>query len=120
MRLVNGLSDNSCSGRVEVYHNSEWGTVCDDEWDLNDAQVVCTQLGCGSAISVTNEAYFGEATGPIWLDEVECGGNEPSITDCEHEGFASHDCEHNEDTGIICDGKPAFSICLCACMCVRV
>ncbi|CAL8366207.1 unnamed protein product [Boreogadus saida] len=106
MRLVNGLSNNPCSGRVEVFLQDQWGTVCDDDWDLNDAQVVCTQLGCGSVISATNEAYFGPGTGPIWLDDVNCGGNETSITDCEHQGFGSQNCKHAQDAGIICNAVP--------------
>ncbi|XP_042559415.1 deleted in malignant brain tumors 1 protein-like [Clupea harengus] len=99
IRVVNG--DNSCSGRVEIYHNGEWGTVCDDNWDLSDAEVVCRQLGCGKAVSV---AYFGPGSGKIWLDDVRCTGAESSITQCSHRGFGIHDCVAREDAGVVCSG----------------
>ncbi|CAL8369072.1 unnamed protein product [Gadus morhua 'NCC'] len=94
---------NGLIGRVEVFLQGQWGTVCHNDWDLKDAQVVCTQLGCGSAISATNEAYFGQGTGLIWLDGVNCRGNETAITNCENLGFGSQNCKHVEDDDIICD-----------------
>lgn len=92
----------SCSGRVEFEENGVWGTVCDDSWDLKDADVVCRQLGCGSAIHAWNASYFQKGTGPIHLDEVECLGNESYLWDCPSE--RNHDCGHKEDAGVVCSG----------------
>uniref|UniRef100_A0A8C5E7K0 SRCR domain-containing protein n=1 Tax=Gouania willdenowi TaxID=441366 RepID=A0A8C5E7K0_GOUWI len=102
VRLVNG-GNSSCSGRVEIFHNGQWGTVCDDLWDLNDAQVVCRQLGC--ALSAPTNAAFGQGSGPIWLDDVHCSGNELSITECSHLGFGIHNCNHHEDASVVCEGE---------------
>ncbi|XP_037627923.1 deleted in malignant brain tumors 1 protein-like [Sebastes umbrosus] len=104
VRLVN--SDSSCSGRVEILQHGHWGTVCDDFWSLNDAKVVCRQLGCGKALSAPINAAFGQGTGPIWLDNLRCTGNETSLTDCPHRGLGNHNCAHREDAGVICEGIP--------------
>ncbi|XP_053865582.1 scavenger receptor cysteine-rich domain-containing group B protein-like [Malaclemys terrapin pileata] len=72
LRLVNGSS--RCAGRVEVFHNKKWGTVCDYSWDLQDAGVVCRQLGCGTALSAPAGAHLGPGSDHIWLDTVNCTG----------------------------------------------
>ena len=103
IRLVDGST--SYEGRVEVYHNGEWGTVCDDGWDLNDAQVVCRQLGydlTNSTIDIRGSAQYGQGSGQILLNNVNCLGNESTIEDCSHDGWGVHDCIHSKDAGVRC------------------
>ena len=87
---------------MEIYHNGVWGTVCDDGWDLNDAQVVCSELGFGKAVGAIHKAFFGSGDGQIWLDEVHCSGTEGTIVNCLHNGWGSHDCAHEEDASVNC------------------
>ena len=101
VRLVggNGVS----TGRVEVYYNNTWGTVCDDGWSLNDAAVVCRELGFPGAISASCCATFGQGTGTIWLDNVRCTGRENSLSSCSHRGWGRLlSCSHREDAGVYC------------------
>ena len=103
VRLVGGSSNNE--GRVEVYYNYQWGTVCDDGWDDTDAGVVCRQLGLGTYGYSHNYAYFGQGSGPIWLDNVQCTGNESILASCGHLGInITRNCSHSEDAGVRCYG----------------
>ena len=78
--------------------------MCDDLWDDNDATVICKQLGYigGSARTF---AYFGEGSGLILLDNVNCNGGESSIFNCGHASFSVHNCGHEEDAGVVCYGE---------------
>uniref|UniRef100_A0A3Q3MS57 Soluble scavenger receptor cysteine-rich domain-containing protein SSC5D n=1 Tax=Labrus bergylta TaxID=56723 RepID=A0A3Q3MS57_9LABR len=100
VRLVDG--QHHCEGRVEMFSNSEWGTVCDDAWDLPDAKVVCRQMGCGDAAAARGEAFFGPGTGTILLDNLKCSGEEASLKDCSHISWKMHNCDHTEDAGVTC------------------
>ncbi|XP_036419494.1 antigen WC1.1-like isoform X2 [Colossoma macropomum] len=102
LRLKGG--ERSCSGRLEVYHTAKWGSVCDNHWDIRDAQVVCRQLGCGPALSADGSAVFGAGEGPIWLNRVKCRGNEIHLWDCPHSLKNYTDCSHRQDAGVTCSG----------------
>ena len=91
-------------GRVEVYYNGQWGTVCDDLFDINAANVVCRQLGYPGAMQYHGRAYYGQGSGPIWLDNIACYGSETSIFNCPHNGIGTHNCGHHEDIGVVCQG----------------
>uniref|UniRef100_A0A8C4KKA0 Soluble scavenger receptor cysteine-rich domain-containing protein SSC5D n=1 Tax=Dromaius novaehollandiae TaxID=8790 RepID=A0A8C4KKA0_DRONO len=102
VRLAGGPS--RCAGRVEVRHEGRWGTVCDDDWELPDAAVVCRELGCGTALSAPTGAWFGEGSGPIWLNGLRCRGTEERLELCRHRGWRKHVCAHEEDASAVCSG----------------
>ncbi|XP_077207064.1 scavenger receptor cysteine-rich domain-containing protein DMBT1-like [Paroedura picta] len=103
IRLANG--NRTCEGRVEVYHNGSWGTICDDLWNMLNAQVVCRQLSCGEAISADTDAKYGEGSGLILMDDVKCQGNETAVEECSHNGWGVSNCRHKEDAGVNCSGQ---------------
>lgn len=94
-----------CRGRLEVLHGGFWGSVCDDDWDVVDANVVCRQLGCGLALPVPRPLAFGQGRGPILLDNVECRGQEVALSECGSRGWGVHNCFHYEDVAVLCDGE---------------
>ncbi|KAL6449111.1 hypothetical protein ACFW04_000663 [Cataglyphis niger] len=100
LRLANG--SNPLQGRVEVRHHGVWGTVCDDDFTNATATVICRSLGYGGIAIARKDGFFGPGQGPIWLDEVFCHGNESQLYRCEHNHWGQHNCDHNEDAGVIC------------------
>lgn len=103
IRLAEGTSENE--GRVEIYHIDRWGTICDNKWDLKDATVICRMLNYSGALAAPLYSAYNAGSGQIWLDNVECLGNESTIYDCQHDGLGNHDCSHFEDAGVICQAN---------------
>ena len=97
VRLVNGPT--AYEGRVEVYYNGEWGTMCHCGWSLNNAEVVCRQLGLTPAVWV---AFYGSGSGRIFLNYIHCDGTESNIGYCSYGGWGSNYCEHKDDVGVRC------------------
>ena len=102
VRLVDGSGPHE--GRVEVYYNGQWGTVCDDYFTIEGATVVCRQLGYARAIQYHYRAYYGQGSGDILLDNVQCSGTEASLFECRHNGIGVENCAHHEDVGVECQG----------------
>ena len=103
VRLVGG--NWSGEGRVEIYYNGAWGSVCDVNWGINEAQVVCRSLDYSYPSDAPIKAHFGQGSGRIWLENVYCQGHESSIAMCFHRGWGLNDCGHDKDASVICSSK---------------
>lgn len=99
-----GGSNSPHEGRVEVYHQGQWGTICDDHWGFREATVVCRMLNYSAAVHAVRYAYYGAGNSsfPIWMDNVKCRGDEQTIAACRHNGWNTNDCNHYEDAGVVC------------------
>jgi len=99
IKLADGPDEKS--GRIEIIHEGTWGTVCDDMFGKDDADVICKSLGFASG-EPKIEAFYGAGSGQIWLDSLECDGSEDAVGECDHGGWGVHDCSHGEDAGVKC------------------
>ncbi|XP_039992540.1 lysyl oxidase homolog 3B isoform X1 [Xiphias gladius] len=97
-------------GRIELFYKGEWGTICDDDFSIANANVLCRQMGFVSATGWTHSAKYGKGQGKIWLDNVLCNGGEKSIEFCKSRGWGNSDCTHDEDAGVVCKDEriPGF------------
>lgn len=101
MRLVG--SSGRCAGRVEVYSGGRWSTVCQEGWELQDAAVVCRELGCGTALEAPSSARFGPGTGPLWPYIPDCSGTEESLWECGRS--ERRECGRGGGAGAVCSGQ---------------
>ena len=111
VRLVGG--NTLLEGRVEVFLLGQWGTVCDNYWDLADATVVCHQLGYPRAVEAPRLAFFGAGSGPSWYYRMYCTGSERRLTECSksNSNFGSA-CPHSQDAGAVCSSQSHALLCI--------
>ncbi len=100
--------------------------MCDQMWDVTDARVVCRQLGLtptGIIISMKIVAYqctnagaeaftqaiYGEGTGRIWLNNVQCTGSERILMNCTSSCSGINSCTHAQDAGVRCRFSGKYS-----------
>ena len=109
IRLVDSVSSTPgiVSGRVEVYINGIWGTICDDGWDIRDAVVACKQLGYWTAIESTCCGGIGQRQRNTWMSNVNCFGWETSLVQCAHR--RSHNCPNSREAGVTCYSQGEYS-----------
>ena len=126
VRLLSGFRN----GTVQVCVNRTWGSICDSGWSSQDADVVCRQLGFTTlgtnpqlscdilwcdclwfhcyqgAISYSN-SFYGNTSGPMWIDNGRCTGSENSILNCTHNGIGvlASSCDHMDESGVECPGR---------------
>ena len=112
-------SSYSSQGRVDLCINGTWGTICSDYFDINDANVVCRQLGyfpygmlvkcyyyhskihCISGAIIINS---WSNVFPVYINDLNCTGNESTVWDCPHNGLIDYSCYYRNDAAIACQG----------------
>lgn len=105
-KLVDG--PNPCDGKLQVLHDHHWGSVCNTGWGLEDATVLCRELGCGEA--PVPMAYVGPSVGPVWMDHVACTGTELKVRDCPFTGGGVSSCLDGLQAGVMCISKIIYRL----------
>ena len=108
IRLEN-LGNSNSSGRIEIYYNGEWGTVCSNEFDDNDAAVVCRQAGSGTPVRYWIDPSH-RRHGRIWLDNLQCNGTENRLSECQRSNWGDTNCDHTEDIFVECSSMLNFRL----------
>lgn len=104
VKLVNGTGP--CDGRVQVLYTGHWGSVCNTGWGLEEATVLCRELGCGEVTKLTS--YAGPFDGPRWMDNVVCRGKELTLRSCSFTGWGVSGCGDGHFAGVTCNSKIFF------------
>ena len=97
-------------GRLEIFYDGQWGTICNNGWDMNNTRVACHQLGYRYGVRVLQSWQVEQGPFRIWLDDLACTGSEDSLAMCPHKGWGSHTCHFFQNVGIECSSTGKASI----------
>ena len=103
IQLKGGLHPSE--GRIEIYHNGIWGTICDWYFNLIDGQAICRQLGYSQVLTIYGSAHYNEGYGPVWLSDINCPNSAMSFKECQHSGWGRSSCSHRQDASVVCLGN---------------
>lgn len=101
LRIAEG--DSSSYGRLEICYGGEWGTICDDYFESDEANVACNQLGFMGASTYYTGAAYGRGCGSIFLDDLDCDGSESRLEHCFHRSICGNNCDHSQDVSVVCN-----------------
>ena len=109
VRVSDGVSPNQ--GRVELFVDNEWQSLCDFWWNIEAATVVCKMLGFPAASGATRGSAFGIGSASMWLHEFACDGSENHLLECPMDkyyppDYLSYFCSDSiDEAGVTC-GTP--------------
>ncbi|XP_010774171.1 scavenger receptor cysteine-rich type 1 protein M130 [Notothenia coriiceps] len=108
-RLILIDGSNPCEGIIQIYHDNKLGYIGDKHWSNKTEDVVCKSTQCGKGYGSTQEPAM-QPVDPVWLNEVECKGNERHLGECKHPGFGISQFDSGTLRKIQCSNKINISL----------
>jgi len=103
LRLENS---DGCSGRLQIFYNGTWGSICANSMTLETVSLACKELGCGDGGTLETGLRYGRVSGPAWLDNVQCGERTSSFWQCSSTPWDPQSCEDlRDEIHITCNGN---------------
>eukprot|EP00057_Strongylocentrotus_purpuratus_P018205 XP_011672679.1 PREDICTED: scavenger receptor cysteine-rich domain superfamily protein [Strongylocentrotus purpuratus] len=108
VRLMGGIYESE--GRVEVFYDNQWGSICDSLWSIEDASVVCRQLNYSGADLALVAGQYGEGQDVVLFSNMECNGMESNLSTCKYDLVDVTHCDHSRDAGAVCTSQGSLRL----------
>ncbi len=89
---------------VKAADTDDWGTICSDDWGIEEANVVCKELGYCHALHALGGGTYGTSDESLDVGTINCVGNESAILDCPHNHDVSS-CSEDNVASVVCIPK---------------